>query len=192
MNELIEIQIFKDNIDTIREVSFDVENKVHMIDSDVNVVNFDKVKTKYANNLKLSEEVSASVDALGFTEDSWVFIEFKNGKMQNEKRQIKVKIKDSLLIFCDIAKKNISETRKRMDFVLVYNEKLNPLPNQITREVQASTEARDKIGKYFMKKANKELILYNLENFQTLYFKAVHTYTENEFIESYLPLLKSI
>ncbi len=37
------------------------------------------------------------------------------------------------MIFCDITKKDASYTRSNIDFVLVYNESANPLPNQISK-----------------------------------------------------------
>lgn len=52
---------------------------------------------------------------------SWTIIEFKNGDMKSEKRRVKDKIRDSLLLFCDITEMRIAETRKAMDFILVYN-----------------------------------------------------------------------
>lgn len=45
--------------------------------------------------------------------------------MKNAKADVIHKLKDSLLIFCDIFNANISFTRKNALFILVYNEEKN-------------------------------------------------------------------
>lgn len=87
------------------------------------VVNFDRVKTNYLNELGLSEENAHSVDALWENNDEIYMIEFKNGKIEN--RNIEQKARDSVLIFNSITKQQIDYTRKYMSFILVYNEKEN-------------------------------------------------------------------
>ena len=53
-------------------------------------------------------------------------LEFKNGQMQNGKiYNVYNKIYDSLLMFNDIVKENISFCRQNVYFVLVYNEEKN-------------------------------------------------------------------
>ena len=93
--------------------------------------NFDLVKQKYLNNLGHSENDAQSVDALTQTEKAIVFIEFKNGRVHNS--DVKTKIRDSLLIYCDITKSTISTTRADSVLVLVYNLESNPIPNQLTK-----------------------------------------------------------
>ena len=49
-----------------------------MVNSDGNIIDFDRVKRDYLNNLQKSEECAKSVDALGEDRDSHVYmIEFK-------------------------------------------------------------------------------------------------------------------
>ena len=91
-----------------------------MTESQIEAVNFDKFKTKYTNDLRLSEECAASADALLQTDTGLAFVEFKNGKVNN--RNVKDKIRDSLLLFCDFTQKTISYTREHVDFIVVYNE----------------------------------------------------------------------
>lgn len=180
--------IFKNNIKTLKELSADdsdPHNIQYMTESSISAVNFDSVKTKYANDLDLSEETMTSVDALVCTQDNMAFIEFKNGSMKKEKRKVKDKIRDSLLLFCDVTKKNISETRQKLDFVLVYNLEKNPLPNQLTKAMTQESASRIKIGNYFSHKGGQEFVLFDLKRFEKLYFRKVHTYAQEEF-EQYL------
>ena len=184
MINLEDYKIFKDSKKSLKELSKDDSNndKIEfMTESEIEVIDFDSVKTKYTNELQLSEETAKSVDALTETCDGLAFVEFKNGNMKNEKAKVKEKIRDSLLLFCDITNKTVSYTREKMDFVLVYNIEKNPLPNQVAKNEVRDSVSREAIAKYFLSMANKELIRFDLERFQTLYFKNVHTYSKAEF-----------
>lgn len=98
---------------------------------------------------------------------------------------VKEKIRDSLLLFCDITGMQISDTREWMEFILVYNISKNPMPNQLEREGVQESNSRDVIAKYISKKAKEEFVRFDLKRFKTLYFKEVHTYSKEEF-EEYL------
>ena len=101
-------KIFSDNLSNLKEISkddSDKENIDYMTDSLKEAVNFDAVKTEYTNGLNLSEENATSVDGIFEMSNHLIFIEFKNGNMKNQKRSVKDKIHDSLLIFCDITGK---------------------------------------------------------------------------------------
>lgn len=47
------------------------------------------------------------------------------------------------------------------------------------------SHSRLEIAKYFSEKAKREFIRFDLERFKKLYFRDVHTYSEEEF-ESYI------
>ena len=184
-----EIQkIFTNNSSTLKKISRDDSDKEkieYMTESERPAVDFDAVKTEYTNSLNLSEENADSVDGMFEANGSLVFVEFKNGNMKNEKAKVKSKIRDSLLIFCDITKTRIDDTRKIAEFILVSNLNKNPLPNQLKKRSVQESQSRVNIAKYLCQKAGKEFIRFDLERFQTLYFKAVHTYSKDEF-EKYL------
>ena len=184
-----EIQkIFTNNSSTLKKISRDDSDKEkieYRTESERPAVDFDAVKTEYTNSLNLSEENADSVDGMFEANGSLVFVEFKNGNMKNEKAKVKSKIRDSLLIFCDITKTRIDDTRKIAEFILVYNLNKNPLPNQLKKQSVQESQSRVNIAKYLCQKAGKEFIRFDLERFQTLYFKAVHTYSKDEF-EKYL------
>ncbi len=182
--------ILNDNIESLKETSkddSDTNNIQYMTTSEIAVVNFDLVKRSYVNGFGLSEEVATSVDAIVPMKDGILFVEFKNGKVNN--RNIKDKARDSLLIFLEIIGKNITFSRSNIDFVVVYNIEKNPLPNQITKGKLQETPSRIVIADFFMKKAKKELILFDLERYEKLYFRNIHTYSKEEF-EEYLETLQ--
>ena len=175
-------ETFREHISTLKECSKDHSDPdciKFMTESQLEAINFDTVKTKYTNDLVLSEECAASVDALLEKDENLAFVEFKNGKVNN--RNIKDKIRDSLLLFCDLTKQTISDTRKNLDFIVVYNEEKNPPPNQIKKQAVSDAPSRIAIGKYFLSKGNEELIRFDLERYKHLYFREVHTYTKEEF-----------
>lgn len=52
-----------------------------------------------------------------------IFIEFKNGIIsQTVNYELRLKIYESLLILLDIINENISFSRKKISYILVYNE----------------------------------------------------------------------
>lgn len=108
-----EIEIFRNNISTLKKTSLDDENTVkqYMTDAEVSVIHFDRVKKAYVRSLEPKPKfLPCSSDALYIgREGSVSFIEFKNGKI-NDKQKYNVyqKIYESLLIFCDITGESIS------------------------------------------------------------------------------------
>ncbi len=172
--------------ESLRETSKDDSDKnniKYMTSSEMEVVNFDLVKRRYVNGFGLSEDAIASVDAIVSLEKRIVFVEFKNGKVNN--RNIKDKARDTLLVFLDIIGKNIDFSRNNIDFVVVYNLEKNPLPRQLQKGELQKTPSRVSIAAHFMKKARKEFICFDLERYEKIYFKKVHTYSKEEF-EIYL------
>ena len=179
MSDLNGYDIFDRHILNLKELSKDDSTGEYMIESKREAIAFDAVKTDYANSLGLSEQVAESLDALISTDNAKVFIEFKNGDMKNEKRSVKTKIRDSLLIYCDIVNQSISDTRSECDFILVYNEAKNPVRDHGVVSIPES--ARVTISKYFIEKSGDEFIRFDLERFKKLYFREVHTYSIEEF-----------
>lgn len=181
MINLIDYGIFKNHVCTLKDTSFDTENSEYMIDSTIDVVNFDGVKTEYANKLDHSNEDAASVDAIVCTKDRIFFIEFKNGLITDKQRkQLKYKVQDSLLIFGDIVGITVSNTRKFLEFILVYNKEKNPVSHQKLKAM-GKEPSRTSIGKYISELAGEEFIQFGLGRYKSLYFKNVHTYTVKEF-----------
>lgn len=176
------------HICTLKETSkddSDKDNIQYMTESVLDVVNFDSVKTAYANGIGLSEEVIKSVDAITQFGDEIVFIEFKNGKVENS--NVKDKVRDSLLVFLDIVQKNISYSRESITLIVVYNANKNPERRQNTKPIIQEEPSLTFIGKNLAKKAGTEMVRFNLERYKKIYFKEVHTYSQEEF-DSYLKM----
>jgi hypothetical protein len=133
--------------------------------------------------LGLSEDVAKSADAIINSKKGLVLIEFKNGSVNN--RDVKDKVRDSVLILCDIIKCNISYIRENIDFILVYNETKNPLPKQIIKGIVQESHSRTFISKKLAQKGKQEFVLFDLDRYKKFLFKEVHTYTQEEF-EEYL------
>ena len=177
---------FKDCMSTLKEASKDDNDKNnirYMINDTRDVVDFDMVKTKYANKLGLSEEVAKSVDALYDGKNKDVFIEFKNGNMANQKSAVRDKVRNSLLLFGDITGKSISYTRNSAEFVLVYNEEKNTDIKRVKKSSVQNSESRDKIAGAVHRYAKEEFVRFGMEIFKGLFFRDVHTYTVKEFSE---------
>ena len=181
-----EIEIFKNNISTFKETSHDTDGRCpgYMTESEIEVINFDKVKEDYVRGMKLSK-MPCSNDALYIDKDKKIFfVEFKNGQMQNGKiYNVYNKIYDNLLMFNDIVKENISFCRQNVYFVLVYNEEKN---SGLEGEKKQEDSSKAVISKLIHNKANKKFVRFGLEQFEKLYFKEVFTYTESEFEERFL------
>ena len=131
ISDKLEIAIFADNKKSLCEVSLDDSDKnypVYMIDESYEyfqdtVIDFDDVKTAFCKSFAKSNEVFKSADALYFDEvkNKLVFVEFKNGRVKG----IKEKLKDSLLVFSDIAAVDLEFCRKYCEYIVVYNYEAN-------------------------------------------------------------------
>lgn len=182
--------ILLDNRKSLRETSKDDSDPndiQYMTSSETEVVNFDLVKRRYVNGFGLSEDVITSVDAIVPLEDRILFVEFKNGQVNN--RNIKDKARDSLLVFLEIIGENIAFSRSNIDFIVVYNLEKNPLPRQVQKGQLQETPSRVSIADHFMGKASKEFIRFDLERYERLYYRNIHTYSKEKF-EEYLQALK--
>lgn len=178
-----DVKIFEDNICTLKEASKDnhAGEDVYMTSSTLPVVNFDSVKKAYAKPLS-PVEMPKSVDAFYDAGGDMYLIEFKNGKVHdNEIYEVRLKIFDSLLILTDILNIRVSETRKNLNFILVYNEQKNLSEENKTDCGMQESPSRVRIAKNVHDKAGKNFIQFNFERFKTLYFKDVFTVTATEF-----------
>ncbi len=191
------IALFRDNMSSLRETSKDSDssNPECMTNSEIAVVNFDKVKESYIKDMKLSF-TPCSNDALYIDKNGDLyFIEFKNGIMTRPMIfNVYNKIYDSLLIFNDIVGQNISFCRKHVNFILVYNESKNLSEDYNNEGKNLSKDdkiknqdcSKAKIVKRLYSKAKKKYIRFGLERFEKLYFQEVFTYTQQEFEDSFL------
>lgn len=199
MIDLEQYEIFVHHRSTLKETSLDDRDgsvNAYMTDSMLDVVDFDGVKEEYIRDLQLCETPKSN-DAL-FNDGCGclVFAEFKNGFInRTEQFSIRKKIYDSVLMFSDITSMGISEMRKMVKYILVYNESANQA-NILDKELQKKQRAQpppspalDNFAKTMGKLAKEEYICFGLSIFRNYCFKEVHTYTKTEF-EDYLSGLK--
>lgn len=186
--EFNDIPIFKDCMTTFKETSYDKDGKEpgYMTNSEIQVINFDKVKDCYIKDMSLSS-IPCPNDALYIGKNNKIFfVEFKNGDLEKNKKMIfnvYNKIYDSLLIFNDIVQRNISFCRENLYFILVYNESKNCSEE---REVTQEDSPKAMISKRIHSKAKKKFVRFGLDKFEKIYFKEVFTYTESEFENLFL------
>lgn len=182
--------ILKNNVSTFKETSIDkhdMNNIKYMTCSERTVVNFDDVKEEYIKDLSLSE-IPKSNDALFLSKDNkLIFVEFKNGFMDNAKKfSVRKKIYDSVIILTDIFNTGISKLKGEMEYILVYNESINSNEKEILekkRFMVQHSEAFDFFAKSVSKMANTEYVCFGIKIFENYCFSKVHTYTEAEFEE---------
>lgn len=189
MLQLNRYKILRDHIDTLHNLSADngtPPRVEYVTDSQVLAVCFDHVKDEYTRNLHITNESSDSVDALLNIHGVSTFVEFRNGKI-TDKKKIRNKARDSLLILCDIANKHISYTRKHMDFILVYNATKNPMSTderQILSEnygLKPGNGSLEYICRQLTKLSNKNFVRFGVERLRVMFFKDVYTLTKKEF-----------
>lgn len=121
------VRLFTENRDSLYNLSYDSAHAENMVESDCEAVSFDEVKRLYCNGHGMSEEKSDSVDAIMEEPDGLAFVEFKNGNARTEKQQLRDKGNESMMIFCELAGKTISDTRQTIDYIVVYNEERTKL-----------------------------------------------------------------
>lgn len=170
-------QHLKPHICTLRKASMDTTNRSPMCESQMKVVNFDKIPNEYARG-KGWNGVPKSNDALYIdVQGQWYFIEFKNGTVKKE--DIYRKLYDSLIMLMEWGIiTDFDFIRENVNYILVYNEgkyeKIKPSP------------ARDKNYGYFLNLAKQEEKLFDIDQFEKYLFKETHTYTEKLFEENFV------
>ena len=201
IKDKVETDIFIDNKKPLFKVSeddSDEENPVYMvgIDEDISkdiVIDFDDVKTAFCKKFHKSNEVFKSVDALLYSEvkNKLIFVEFKNGKVKD----VKTKLKDSLLVFSNIVDVDLKFCRKYLEYIVVYNygknkqyveqEKDKYRKEGQNKSQSLSREYMEGFVKPLFRLAKDEIILWDLKLMKDICVSEVHTYTVDEFIKYY-------
>lgn len=175
-------EILKKHICTLKKASKDITNGKYMSESDIKVINFDKIPNEYSRG-KGWNGIPKSNDALYIDiKGKWYFIEFKNGTV--DKGDIYRKIYDSLVILIELKIiPDIEYVRENIDYILVYNEeKYGKIPN---------SEARNTNYNYIMRLAKQEKKLFDIDKFEKYLFNETHTYTEEVFQNNFVKVKES-
>ena len=201
IKDKVETDIFIDNKKPLFKVSVDdsdEKNPVYMvgIDEDISkdiVIDFDDVKTAFCKKFHKSNEVFKSADALLYSEvkNKLIFVEFKNGKVKD----VKTKLKDSLLVFSNIVDVDLKFCRKYLEYIVVYNYGKNKQyveqeKGKYRKEGQNKSQSLNReymegFVKPLFRLAKDEIILWDLKLMKDICVSEVHTYTVDEFIKYY-------
>lgn len=185
MIDIESYEILSKNISTVKETSKDIDNNEYMSECEMPAVNFDRVVECYCE--KCSIATMTSNDSLVIANGDATFVEFKNGYIDKSTiYNIKRKNYDSVLILSDITRTTVSDMRKSLSYILVYNEVKNKENPQSNQEKVYESKSKDAISKAIHKKAKKPYIKYGLEMFKGYCFKEVFTYTKAEFEELFV------
>lgn len=166
-------------LDTITKLSLDEENHESLCNSEKKIINFDKICNSYAKENRLLV-IPTSNDGLWIEDGKFTFIEFKNGKLNNEWHHLLQKNYDSLLILFDLnleeklpdCKMNLSYSRKNIDYILVYNGEKNPRKDIHEKVFKLSKETSPRLA--------------HLEGYL---FRKVSILTAEEFMKEIEPLI---
>lgn len=165
---------------TLKETSKDNHSNYLTNSTKVRAINFDYVKKAYCINvLGKAEFPLRSNDALIIlkSKKQFLFIEFKNCQIDEKPdgiEKIRTKISDSLLIFNDIIKENLSFDRDNVNYLLVYNKS----KNQNYELYRHSALVKGKM--MFGKLAGEPLLLQGFSRYK-MFFHDVNTINEIEF-----------
>ena len=169
---------------TLRETSADDSDKnciQYMTASLARVICFDLVKREYLNSHGMSEESAMSIDALfqintASKEDDFIYmVEFKNGEILS--RDIERKARDSVLIYQSITGTQLEDTRKHVNFILVYNDQKHPMNYRDKRALAKASQGREDFSRF------------GLHHLRGFCFKRVFVFDQNQFEKRIVPLI---
>ena len=177
------LKIFSDNVSNLHDVSKDtsVNPIVYMTASTKQCFSFDDIKRDFTKNNKISQQ-PCSADALFVNDkgDYIAFIEFKNGTLgTKEVFKIYEKMYCCSIILSNIIKKPTDFIKDNIDFYIVYNGEKNSVG--IT-----PSKSRDVIAKSVYRLAKKNMVDFNVEQFERFLYRKVYTYTEKEFEQEFV------
>lgn len=162
---------------TLEKASRDTTNAEPICNSQMEVVDFDKIPNEFSRGRGWSN-VPKSNDALYIdAQQKWHFIEFKNGEVK--KGEVYRKLYDSLLMLMEW---NIIPSfdfiRTNIDYILVYNA------DKYGKDQKAP--AREQTYSYIMALAEQEERLFDIDKFEKYLFRKTHTYTKAQFEERFV------
>lgn len=166
---------------TLKKASKDETNDSFMTESQIKVINFDKVPNEFSRG-KGWHGVPKSNDALYISEnDKWIFIEFKNGRI--DIADIYRKIYDSILMSIQMKFiKDYEFVRNNVHYILVYNS--------AKYGKNEKSESLSKINDYTLRRAKTEKKLFDVKNFEGYLLKETHTYSAEEFEEKFVKIIE--
>lgn len=174
---------------TIREASYDNAKHYDLVDSDLVVYNFDRVKEYVCRKLR-DNSLTRSCDAYYVDQNGREYlIEFKNQREADVPRNsLKQKAYDSvyLLLLTFDKEKSIQETAQNLTLMIIYNDRAAVG----SREYQYSeSESFDKLARKFgslAKMDHPREIRFGLSYLQGQLFREVYTLDVREFMQRFV------
>lgn len=173
---------------TLKATSKDKEHNEYMVNITDMVVNFDNYMDNYVDSTNsINGCKPKSCDALlQLAENRYVFVEFKNGRV--DKDDVRSKMSASCLCLLDTLDKKVDYARTNIDFILVYNKEKNsfstPTRKLQKNEVQTSTSFELLRGSV-LHAAELPVLMPGFECFEMLWFRKVRTYSAEIFEYEY-------
>lgn len=168
--------VLKEHYCTLKKASKDSSNGEYLCESQLPVMNFDKMPPYYQKSRPGTRPMSN--DALYIApNDTWYLIEFKNGQVK--KADIHDKIYDSILMLLDLGIiPDLDFARRHMEYILVYNREKNQRLEQ--------SQSRDDLYGYMGRLARQEACFWDIDRFAGYLLKNSHTYSQEEFQEKFV------
>lgn len=162
--------------DTLHNLSYDDANNAYMTDSTIRALHFDGIKDRFVQAFGVQPQGFHSVDAVLQSKagNTTYFIEFKNGNFEIG-QDVAPKIPDSIILYADIKDSKIEDIRTHCELILVYNIDSKPLSDSESRDLKSRL--------HLYKKAEREMVRFDLRRYKGTYFRDVHTYDEDQFAE---------
>lgn len=163
---------YSESKQTLRDTSYDSDNKEYVCESIKEAFNYDKIIRIIYSGRNNPE----TPDAIFFS-DKINFIEFKNGTINGkDKLRLKIKALEGVFNFCKhILQSFDADIDRTLRYIVVYNVDKNQ-----------SDEQKNSIKSHLFKKAKTKYVRFGLERFEGAYFSEVFTYSKEEFKSEFL------
>ncbi len=178
MNNILEDEYFAYYISSLKDTSYNKNAKIYLTDSELQVIDFDKVKDNFASDKKISSP--NSVDAVYYSNGILYFIEFKDTVMDRTVvYNVHKKIYDSIIILSSKLNIPVNEIVEKSIYIVVFSSEKN---KDITSKtyIENPNEYYD-ISNAVGKECNQYTILFKLEQYKNYLFKDVYTVNEKTF-----------
>lgn len=194
MNNILEDEYFIQYISSLKDTSYNKSAKTFLTNSDLQVINFDKVKDNFVSDKKISSP--SSVDALYYNNGILYFIEFKDAECKEH--ILHKKIYDSIIILSSKLNISVNEIVENSIYIVVYSsEKNKDMISKIYKNKDITSEnfienpnVYYDIANTFGKSYNQYTIFFKLEQFKNYLFKDAYTISEKIFNENVSNFIK--
>lgn len=140
------LKIHENAKSTLKECSFDNDKNQYLTLLELECINFDKVKSNYAEKVNISE--MCSVDAALYKDNKLYFIEFKN-QTSVKWKEVRLKVHESILILKEELKLEDSELNDiEVITVTKNNTKQQSIIDQIRGNMKSKAKNPDRIENF--------------------------------------------